>query len=558
MSFSANQYGINQLFGNNLLDIPRNQRRYVWSETNWNDLLTDIEFIVDKSTSPKHFIGSIVLRKEDSVNGLDKYSIIDGQQRTITIILLLLALIRIFKENNLKSDVEGTQQFLYVMDRKGNKYLVLHNDAYIDIEDLANEILKAENKCSLDQIFNNCLLSVKSKRLKAAFLYFYNHLKQKETSEGVDKLIQFRDSLLDTNYIRIDTDTEEDAYTVFEILNARGQSLEPYELLKNYIMRYIHPKEMVDDVKQKWGIIEDVLGSNINNFFRHYVVHKIDTPDKKDIYRVIQNAFPKDRVESLLKDIYAKAHLYSHIINPSSERDECEYKIFSYLKSKRSVQLRPLLLSLLTAYEYNKAITKEEYIKSLTFLKNFFVCFSIISSEKSNKLTEIINKYSISIGKMTEADKELLASFYDAMKSKLPSQETFINKFKELGYSNHTDFYNDSNKKNQVVAALELIESHLSPDRLVEGGTIEHILPDSADKVNAKIGNLTLLEKGLNSKCKDLPLQDKLEKYGDSNFRMTRRLKERYGNNPESFKADIRAAEMAKMIYKDILKFNGK
>lgn len=558
MSFSANQYGINQLFGNNLLDIPRNQRRYVWSETNWNDLLTDIEFIVDKSTSPKHFIGSIVLRKEDSVNGLDKYSIIDGQQRTITIILLLLALIRIFKENNLKSDVEGTQQFLYVMDRKGNKYLVLHNDAYIDIEDLANEILKAENKCSLDQIFNNCLLSVKSKRLKAAFLYFYNHLKQKETSEGVDKLIQFRDSLLDTNYIRIDTDTEEDAYTVFEILNARGQSLEPYELLKNYIMRYIHPKEMVDDVKQKWGIIEDVLGSNINNFFRHYVVHKIDTPDKKDIYRVIQNAFPKDRVESLLKDIYAKAHLYSHIINPSSERDECEYKIFSYLKSKRSVQLRPLLLSLLTAYEYNKAITKEEYIKSLTFLKNFFVCFSIISSEKSNKLTEIINKYSISIGKMTEADKELLASFYDAMKSKLPSQETFINKFKELGYSNHTDFYNDSNKKNQVVAALELIESHLSPDRLVEGGTIEHILPDSADKVNAKIGNLTLLEKGLNSKCKDLPLQDKLEKYGDSNFRMTRRLKERYGNNPESFKADIRTAEMAKMIYKDILKFNGK
>lgn len=557
MSFLANQYGIDQLFGKDLFDIPRNQRRYVWSETNWNDLLTDIEFIVDKSTSPKHFIGSIVLRREDSVNGLDKYSIIDGQQRTITVILLLLALIRIFKENNLKSDVEGTQQFLYVMDRKGNKYLVLHNDAYIEIEDLANEILKADNNCSLDQIFNNCLLSEKSKRLKEAFLYFYNHLKQKETSEGVDKLIKFRDSLLDTNCIRIDTDTDEDAYTVFEILNARGQSLEPFELLKNYIMRYIHPKDKVDDVKQKWGEIEDVLGSNINNFFRHYVVHKIDTPNKKDIYRVIQNAFPKDKVESLLRDIYTKARLYSYIINPSSERDECEYKIFSYLKSKRSVQLRPLLLSLLTAYN-NKAITKEEYIKALTFLKNFFVCFSIISSEKSNKLTEIINKYSISIGKMTEADKEQLALFYNAMKSKLPSQETFINKFRELGYSNHTDFYNDSSKKKQVIAALELIESHLSPDRVVEGGTIEHILPDSTDNENAKIGNLTLLEKGLNSKCKDLPLQDKLEKYGDSNFRMTRRLKKIYGNNPESFKADIRAAEMAKMIYNDILKFNGK
>lgn len=63
-------------------------------------------------------------------------------------------------------------------------------------------------------------------------------------------LIAMRDALIDTTCVEIIADTEEDSYTIFEILNARGQALADHELLKNYIMRYILPQNAVDEVKK--------------------------------------------------------------------------------------------------------------------------------------------------------------------------------------------------------------------------------------------------------------------------------------------------------------------
>ena len=553
MAFEAKEYNIFNLFSQNVLEIPRNQRKYVWNLDNWKDLLSDIEFIVNNDSKRKHFLGSVVLRKEDSINGIDKYSIIDGQQRTITIIILLLSLIKIFKENNLDADVEGTLQYLYIKDRKNNERFVLNSEYHLGLKDLADAIKNEDGRTPLNKIFKDISLSSKSKKFKDAFEFFYTALKKKQESNSIESLIDIRDSLLDTKYIRINTDTDEDAYTVFEILNARGQTLEDYELLKNYIMRYILPKEKVDEVKQKWSEIEDCLGANMKKFFSHYVTHYIGSSDTKDIYRTIQDVFPKDKVSALLKDLYRKAHLYQIIINPSKSRNPEEYRILSYLKSKRSVQLRPLLLSLLSAFE-SGSITKEEYIASLQFLQNFFICFTIISSEKSNKLTEIINKYSRMIERTPSS--EVLTHFHNSLKLKLPSFDTFCNTFKELGYSKHYDYYRDSSKKAQVTAALDLIENHLSPGFSSIDSTIEHINPDSLDKGNATIGNLTLLEKNINKDCEDKLLSYKIDKYSDSNFRMTRNIYKRYHSNPSSFNIESRAEALAKMIYKDIFKFD--
>lgn len=49
--------------------------------------------------------------------------------------------------------------------------------------------------------------------------------------------------------VKIVSSSEEDSYTIFEILNARGQELAAHELLKNYIMRYIQPAERRDDAR---------------------------------------------------------------------------------------------------------------------------------------------------------------------------------------------------------------------------------------------------------------------------------------------------------------------
>ena len=128
------------MLSQDLLEIPRNQRKYVWDKTNWADLLSDIKFIVDNSSEREHFLGSIVLRSESPISGVDKFSIIDGQQRTITIILFLLALIRIFKDEDLQEDVDGTLQYLFLKDRKNVEHLILHSDAHIVLKDLSEAI----------------------------------------------------------------------------------------------------------------------------------------------------------------------------------------------------------------------------------------------------------------------------------------------------------------------------------------------------------------------------------------------------------------------------------
>lgn len=83
MSFDAKNTAIRNLFSNNLYRIPRNQRLYVWNKDNWKDLFSDIAFSVENNSS--HFLGSIVLKSEPSTQGLDTFTIIDGQQRLMTI-----------------------------------------------------------------------------------------------------------------------------------------------------------------------------------------------------------------------------------------------------------------------------------------------------------------------------------------------------------------------------------------------------------------------------------------------------------------------------------------
>jgi uncharacterized protein with ParB-like and HNH nuclease domain len=79
--------------------VPLFQRPYVWSRQQWEQLWADVRDqytlrFTPEHTSPARFLGSIVVVREYEKN-LDKYIIIDGQQR-ITTISIILAVIRAF------------------------------------------------------------------------------------------------------------------------------------------------------------------------------------------------------------------------------------------------------------------------------------------------------------------------------------------------------------------------------------------------------------------------------------------------------------------------------
>ena len=67
MSFKTHEEKIRQIFaGDTKFEIPRNQRKYVWEEKQWRELLGDINYIKkcksDSNSDISHFLGSFVLQ----------------------------------------------------------------------------------------------------------------------------------------------------------------------------------------------------------------------------------------------------------------------------------------------------------------------------------------------------------------------------------------------------------------------------------------------------------------------------------------------------------------
>lgn len=86
----GNIYAI--LNGNKQFLIPVYQRYYSWDLSQCQRLWTDI-VDMQKKNKPGHFVGSIVNIAEQAMpTGVQKYMIIDGQQRITTLTLLLIAL----------------------------------------------------------------------------------------------------------------------------------------------------------------------------------------------------------------------------------------------------------------------------------------------------------------------------------------------------------------------------------------------------------------------------------------------------------------------------------
>lgn len=71
-----------------LFRIPVYQRNYDWSEANCDRLLDDIYEIIN--SGDKHFLGTIVFMAAKSGGfTLQEYTIIDGQQRLTTMMLMI-------------------------------------------------------------------------------------------------------------------------------------------------------------------------------------------------------------------------------------------------------------------------------------------------------------------------------------------------------------------------------------------------------------------------------------------------------------------------------------
>jgi len=114
-------------------EVPGYQRGYEWEQKHLEDLWSDLQRIGEGVGF--HYFGNIILRRKE---GGSKFEIVDGQQRMITLSLLMMAV-----RDSPNIDVEGDRRFdniLYCYKADKREHKIIYDDKDSEFKTQFNRI----------------------------------------------------------------------------------------------------------------------------------------------------------------------------------------------------------------------------------------------------------------------------------------------------------------------------------------------------------------------------------------------------------------------------------
>jgi len=210
---------VSTLLTTRCLSIPHFQRPYKWSVKNVVQLIEDVERFRDKDS---YRIGTIIVNKDK-----DLYKIVDGQQRTLTLCLIIKAI------HSSRKDLSSE----------------LKKELANIIRDMFQPLFKSD--ISKRNITENYSAILRRVRLMD------------------EPLIKFLLYGCKVTYLVIDDVSE--AFQFFDSQNSRGKELDPHDLLKAYHLREIskseRPEADVPMLVEAWESMESKeLAALFSNF----------------------------------------------------------------------------------------------------------------------------------------------------------------------------------------------------------------------------------------------------------------------------------------------------
>ena len=452
MSFDAHEEKIRKIFsGDAQFTIPRNQRKYVWEEKQWKELVGDIDYIkkrkVNSSEDISHFLGSFVLQENEST-----YEIIDGQQRITTLLVMLSAICLLFNEMECQEEHGKTRQYLSGNIGLKSQYMRLDNKNISNIAFIMAQACTYREDLQRNELLDRTLIrrdSDGNKRVINCLHFYYDYFS--ENYHTIEELISIRDIILDMKVIHIASEDELDCYDIFEILNARGVDLEDSELLKNYIFKYAQPQYTIDRAKEIWTKIEEnmnMCNGNMEQFLSHFVTYRYYKPTKDEgVFRIIKSNTDKNEVNVLLDDILEASKRYIIFYHPDKGNTSIVTKCLQFFELVNHRQFRPLFMALMEAKD-QEYYTDKQLDDICTYLKNFSFAYTLVMRNTSNNIDTKIHELSQEIYKQHSElafnkIKIELNKFY-------PQYSEFEAAFLNVGFSNKNKKYSNSNNRKRM------------------------------------------------------------------------------------------------------------
>jgi uncharacterized protein with ParB-like and HNH nuclease domain len=558
--------------------VPRFQREYSWGEDEvtelWRDLVSSILMKESKLENQEYFIGSLVLVGEDKST---EFKIVDGQQRLTTITMLLSALVDSFREIKRDDLARGLYAFIEGRDVSDKQFFKLENENPKPF--LQNSIQNfqkvparpgSEEESNLLNAFVFFAKRLQKNSLAKEFGPFWETCKADEPTKYCSILEALRDqalTFLKTIYITVGN--EDEAYTIFETLNARGMNLSPVDLMKNEIFKVLADEHPVDAAKFKWKSLHSTLAAreeriDIDIYVRHFWLSKYEFTTEDKIYKSFKRKTNSDKalIKAFLDDIVQEADYYKKITMPLSTdwKQQEEKSIFDSLSALnifKVTQVRTFLLALL-AQRDKKLLDLTDLKECATALENFHFLFSAITSSRASGLESKYSKYARSLRscKDAKASRDVLKDLREDIKQKVPALETVREGFKALVFTNEETRY-----KKLIQYLFRRWEIFLRKTNELEPAqiTIEHVVPQSDAKLAhcvGSIGNLLPLGGTINNLADAKDFTAKIALFKQSKLSIVAEFVKRFQAKKEWSEGDIndRTVEIADLAFTKIWK----
>lgn len=506
--------------------IPLFQRPYSWKLDNWKALWEDLLSLYESENLKKHFLGAFVSMPVDMTPaGVNKFLLIDGQQRITTLFLILAAIRDIAdrKENSKLSD-QINQSYLINRWAEGSNILKLF-PSQTDREQFSKII-------NNDRILNN------ETNLVKAFNYYLGRLESNDSNNMPINLERMHTVLVqEIMVVDIVLDKEENPYLIFESLNAKGEPLTQADLVRNYILMCItNSADQESAYEDFWLPMQISLGNELTNFIWRYLIKdaksaKIIRLDQiYDEVKEILLSAKSARVIDFLLDMHTFSSYYLALYKPDDYEQNNEIK--SRLKRLNRWDVKtsyPFLLNVYRDYKGNK-ISVDDFCTVLDILESYVIrrAFCRIPTNALNKIFPSLYKNFDSLAPAKSISDELLRHDW-------PGDNAFIE-----AWINFPIYHSGQDKCRHILESLEakLIRNNEKVDTTNNHISIEHVMPQTlneeweqllGEKASAihdiylhTIGNLTLT--GTNSELGNVPFLEKRKIYSKSNFALNKEL----------------------------------
>ncbi|GAA7651327.1 DUF262 domain-containing protein [Helicobacter pylori] len=359
---------IKEIFEAEGYSIPNYQRDYAWKDKNFKDLWEDLEEAIEYNKKGQgHFIGTMVVAKNEDNKKL--YDIIDDQQRTTTIFMLLHVLAN---EQNEK-DKQETRKYLY---QKGELKLEVASQN----QSFFKALLEAAEKGNISHCEKDADTEGKQNLFEVlkAILDKVSKLNEEEVNERLE-------TLLEMVLMRLEEPNPGRAIRTFQSVNDRGVPLLLLDKLKSLLIYYSNT--FCDGKRGLDQFINDHFGEIFKIFAKIKKSNHISSvggSDEGDIFRYHAGSQKFDGIEFLGHYRASTDNTYEKLKDELKkvEKDELENFIRSYVSDLKNFY--QAFLDLLSEIDTNPTTFKAMLINKIN--PSFFN--SLIRLKMNNELDD--------------------------------------------------------------------------------------------------------------------------------------------------------------------------